>query len=111
MNISLRGTPPWMSPEAIMKLNVTLGSDVYSFGIVLWELLTWQSPFIQYDSRALSIDGYAPKLDIASSSSSSPSSKKGVKYHYQASSGTMSIDGDAKESVFHFTKQTNKQKL
>lgn len=35
----------WSSPEQIAGSSVTPASDVYSFGIILWELCTLESPF------------------------------------------------------------------
>ncbi|KAI7839198.1 hypothetical protein COHA_007087 [Chlorella ohadii] len=37
--------PRWLAPEVMRGGRATKASDVYSFGIVLWELLTWQLPF------------------------------------------------------------------
>jgi tRNA A-37 threonylcarbamoyl transferase component Bud32 len=39
------GTPEWMSPEALRNDNVDELSDVYSFGIILWELITLNYPW------------------------------------------------------------------
>lgn len=39
------GTPQWMAPEVIRNEKYENASDVYSFGIILWELLTCQIPF------------------------------------------------------------------
>ena len=39
------GTPEWMSPEALRNDNVDELSDVYSFGIILWELITLNFPW------------------------------------------------------------------
>ena len=43
----LRGTPAYMSPEQAIGLPATSASDVFSFGLVLFELLTGQSAFRQ----------------------------------------------------------------
>lgn len=39
------GTYRWMAPEMIKEKHHTKKVDVYSFGIVLWELLTGLTPF------------------------------------------------------------------
>lgn len=39
------GTYRWMAPEMIKEKQHTKKVDVYSFGIVLWELLTALTPF------------------------------------------------------------------
>lgn len=42
----VRGTLPWMAPELLSgKSLVTEKVDVYSFGIVMWELLTGEEPY------------------------------------------------------------------
>jgi WD40 repeat protein/serine/threonine protein kinase len=41
----MTGSPAYVSPEQITNQEVTAGTDVYSLGIVLFELLTGQQPF------------------------------------------------------------------
>uniref|UniRef100_A0A7S4I6F8 SH2 domain-containing protein n=2 Tax=Vannella robusta TaxID=1487602 RepID=A0A7S4I6F8_9EUKA len=42
---TIPGTPLWMPPEVMMGRKVTEKADVYSYGIVLWEIVTQQIPF------------------------------------------------------------------
>jgi len=47
------GSPFYMSPEQIEGKNVTFHSDMYSVGVVLYELLTGQRPFVADKLEAL----------------------------------------------------------
>lgn len=51
-NIAL-GTPLYMSPEQITSHNITPSSDIYSLGVVLFEMLTGQLPFHQTEQSIL----------------------------------------------------------
>ncbi|KAL6785226.1 hypothetical protein ACKKBG_A02970 [Auxenochlorella protothecoides x Auxenochlorella symbiontica] len=43
---SLAATNPrWLAPEILAGHAATFASDVYAFGIVLWEMLTWELPW------------------------------------------------------------------
>lgn len=37
--------PRWLAPEVLQGGQATLPSDVWAFGTVMWELMTWQLPF------------------------------------------------------------------
>jgi len=43
-----KGTPLWMAPEVLLGREFNEKADVYSFGIVLWEILTRQEPFTEF---------------------------------------------------------------
>ena len=51
------GSPYYMSPEALQGKDLTFHSDMYSLGVVLYELLTGQRPF-----TAANLDGLRQKI-------------------------------------------------
>lgn len=63
---SVVGTPHWMAPEVIRGEAYSTPSDVYSFGIVLWQLLTeLSSPFSGQDPMRVQgqvLKGFRPEI-------------------------------------------------
>ncbi|KAI2805494.1 hypothetical protein BLOT_004491 [Blomia tropicalis] len=47
------GTYAWMAPESITESRFSKSSDVWSFGVVLWELLTGQIPYRDFSGPAI----------------------------------------------------------
>lgn len=47
--------PRWSAPEVIRSSAVSLAADVFSFGVVMWELLTWQQPYEEMMSVQVSL--------------------------------------------------------
>ena len=43
--MTLVGTFPWMAPEVIQGLKSNESCDIYSFGVLMWEMLTKEVPF------------------------------------------------------------------
>ena len=41
-----------MSPESGLRQGTTLASDVYSFGALLYEMVTLEKPFKKYTTRS-----------------------------------------------------------
>ena len=46
----MAGTPMWMAPEIIEGKDYTLSADVFSFGMLLYEMNTFQRPFPMMES-------------------------------------------------------------
>lgn len=47
------GTPSYMSPEQILGDKLDFRSDIFSVGIVLYQMVTGQKPFIEDESRTV----------------------------------------------------------
>ncbi len=45
-----------MAPEVLLNKEYDESADLYSFGIVLWELLTGEDPFPNIDTYSVMLD-------------------------------------------------------
>jgi len=50
-SISFQGTVQWMAPELIRHEQCSQSVDVWSYGIILWELLTRQVPYQDWNQQ------------------------------------------------------------
>ncbi|KAG8201444.1 hypothetical protein JTE90_024314 [Oedothorax gibbosus] len=53
VKMSFAGTVAWMAPEVIRSESCSEKVDIWSFGVVLWELLTCETPYKGVDSSAV----------------------------------------------------------
>uniref|UniRef100_A0A3B3Z180 mitogen-activated protein kinase kinase kinase n=1 Tax=Poecilia mexicana TaxID=48701 RepID=A0A3B3Z180_9TELE len=62
--MSAAGTYAWMAPEVIRSSTFSKGSDVWSYGVLLWELLTGEVPFRTIDGLAVAYGVAMNKLAL-----------------------------------------------
>ena len=63
---SIYGNLPYIAPEVISGKEYTFASDIYSIGMLMWEISSGQSPFAgfdhDYDLAKKIINGMRPKI-------------------------------------------------
>ncbi|POG58997.1 kinase-like domain-containing protein [Rhizophagus irregularis DAOM 181602=DAOM 197198] len=63
---SIYGNLPYISPEVIVGREYTFASDIYSIAILMWEISSGQTPFINYEHEndivMNIINGIRPKI-------------------------------------------------
>lgn len=64
--MSFAGTVAWMAPEVIRNEPCSEKVDIWSFGVVLWEMLTCECPYRDVDSSAIiwGVGNYSLHLPI-----------------------------------------------
>src|SRR5215207_3022998 len=64
---AIMGTPAYISPEQAQALKVDQRSDIYSFGIILYEMVTGRVPFVADTPLAVIIKHVSDPLPLPSS--------------------------------------------
>ena len=63
---SIYGNLPYIAPEVLIGKETTFSSDIYSIGMLMWEISSGQPPFINhehdYDFAMKIINGMRPKI-------------------------------------------------
>ncbi|XP_045918226.1 mitogen-activated protein kinase kinase kinase 9 [Micropterus dolomieu] len=62
--MSAAGTYAWMAPEVIRSSTFSKGSDIWSYGVLMWELLTGEVPFRGIDGLAVAYGVAMNKLAL-----------------------------------------------
>lgn len=57
--------PDWLAPEIILEQPYTMAADVFSFGVILWELTTLQHPYDEFSNRFLGLPDSVKEAAIA----------------------------------------------
>ncbi|XP_072041476.1 mitogen-activated protein kinase kinase kinase 20-like [Amphiura filiformis] len=52
-----KGTVAWMAPELLMSSKFSTASDIYAFGVLIWEITTQEMPTAHQDVRGARIWG------------------------------------------------------
>ena len=60
----LLGTPGYMAPESIKQYRAGVGSDVFSLGVLLYELTTAQSPFGNFGTADVDVKAIVDPLEL-----------------------------------------------
>ena len=50
------GTPLWMAPEILAGKSYSASTDVYSFGIVMWEIASQEDPWRELSASSFFMD-------------------------------------------------------
>ena len=62
----IKGTPAYLAPEILSDEKHSKSSDVYAFGFIVYEILTCQEPFKNFNMftlmKKVMIEGYRPKI-------------------------------------------------
>lgn len=62
--MSQAGTYAWMAPEVIKNSTFSKASDVWGYGVLLWELLTGETPYKGIDTLAVAYGVAVNKLTL-----------------------------------------------
>ncbi|XP_068159903.1 mitogen-activated protein kinase kinase kinase isoform X2 [Drosophila tropicalis] len=62
--MSAAGTYAWMPPEVISQSTYSKSSDVWSYGVLLWELITGETPYKGFDPLSVAYGVAVNKLTL-----------------------------------------------
>ncbi|CAL8464770.1 g4305 [Coccomyxa elongata] len=60
-SLQVAGTWAWVAPEVIMAGKVTNKADIFSFGVLLWEIITVERPLRRGNLREIMVPDEAPQ--------------------------------------------------
>lgn len=68
-HMQVGGTWAWAAPEVLLGKQSTTQADIYSFGVVIWELVTGEQP-IRGNAREVSVPAECPSVSDPSQTTS-----------------------------------------
>lgn len=61
--VQVGGTWAWAAPEVLLGKRSTTQADIYSFGVVIWELVTGEQP-VRGNARDVLVPAECPAVSV-----------------------------------------------